>query len=100
MSLECHFKKPVSDMRKLIADATFIFSECFHLLRVLCIISLSSDNKESACKAGDPSFDPWVGNIPLEKGMATLSSILAWRVTGAEEPVGLQSVGSQRVRHD
>ena len=32
--------------------------------------------------------------------MATHSSILAWRVPWAEEPGGLQSIGSQRVRHD
>ena len=37
---------------------------------------------------------------PLEKGMATHSSILAWRVPWTEEPGGLQSMGSQRVGHD
>ena len=37
---------------------------------------------------------------PLEKGMATHSSILAWRIPWIEEPGGLQSTGSQRVRHD
>ena len=37
---------------------------------------------------------------PLEKGMATHSSIPAWRIPGTEEPGGLQSMGSQRVRHD
>ena len=37
---------------------------------------------------------------PLEKGMATHSSILAWRIPWKEEPGGLQSVGSQRVSHD
>ena len=37
---------------------------------------------------------------PLEKGMATHSSILAWRIPWTEEPGGLQSVGPQRVRHD
>ena len=37
---------------------------------------------------------------PLEKGMATHSSILAWRILWTEEPGGLQSKGSQRVRHD
>ena len=37
---------------------------------------------------------------PLEKGMATHSSILAWRIPWTEEPGGLQSVGSQSVRHD
>ena len=37
---------------------------------------------------------------PLEKEMATHSSILAWRIPWMEEPGGLQSTGSQRVRHD
>ena len=37
---------------------------------------------------------------PLEKGMATHSSILAWRIPGTEEPGGLQSRGSQGVGHD
>jgi len=37
---------------------------------------------------------------PLEKGMATHSSILAWEIPWAEEPGGLESLGSQRVRHD
>ena len=37
---------------------------------------------------------------PLEKEMATHSSILAWRIPWTEEPGGLQSTGSQRVRHD
>jgi len=37
---------------------------------------------------------------PLEEGMATHSSILAWRIPWTEEPGGLQSTGLQRVRHD
>ena len=36
----------------------------------------------------------------MEKEMATHSSILAWRIPWTEEPGGLQSMGSQRVRHD
>jgi len=46
----------------------------------------------------------WVRSLgwedPLEKGMTTHSSILAWRIPQTEEPGGLQSIGSQRVRHD
>ena len=46
----------------------------------------------------------WVQSLgredPLEKGMATPSSILAWRIPRTEEPGGLQSTGSQRVGHD
>ena len=37
---------------------------------------------------------------PLEKGMATHSSILAWKIRWTEEPGGIQSMGSQRIRHD
>ena len=37
---------------------------------------------------------------PLEDGMATHSTILAWRIPWTEEPGGLQSIGSQRVTHD
>ena len=37
---------------------------------------------------------------PLEKEMVTHSSILAWRIPWIKEPGGLQSMGSQRVRHD
>ena len=55
--------------------------------------------EESACPAGDVGLLPgW--EDPLEEGMATHTSILAWRIPWTEEPGGLQSVGSQRVRHD
>ena len=37
---------------------------------------------------------------PLEKGMATHSGILAWRIPWTEDPGGLQSMESQRVTHD
>ena len=65
------------------------------------------------------SFDPWASLVaqhlpamwetwlrslgwedPLEKEMATHSSILAWRIPWMEELGGLQSMGSQRVGHD
>ena len=42
-----------------------------------------------------PGFDPWFGKNPLEKDMATHSSILAWRIPWTEEPGGLQSMRSQ-----
>ena len=37
---------------------------------------------------------------PLEKGMATYSSVFTWRIPWTEEPEGLQSMGLQRIRHD
>ena len=48
--------------------------------------------------------ETWVRSLrqedPLEKGMATHSSILAWRIPWAQEPERLQSMVLQRVRHD
>ena len=48
--------------------------------------------------------ETWVQSLgwedPLKKEMVTHSSILAWRIPWTEEPGGLQSMGSQRVRHD
>ena len=48
--------------------------------------------------------ETWVRSLswedPLEKEMAAPCSILAWRIPRTEEPGGLQSIGSQRVRHD
>ena len=58
-----------------------------------------SDGEESACNAGDQGSIPGSGRFSGE-GMANHSSILAWRIPRTEEPVGLQSVGLQRVRHD
>ena len=48
--------------------------------------------------------ETWVQSLgredPLEKGMTTHSSILAWRIPWTEEPGEIQSLASQRVRHD
>ena len=77
------------------------------------IISLSwgfsggSDSKVSVCNAGHNlqcCLQFWVRSLgqedPLEKEMATHSSILAWKIPWTEEPGRLQSMGSQRVGHD
>ena len=59
----------------------------------------SLTGKESACNAGYPGSIPgW--EDPLEKEMATHSSILAWEILWIEEPAGLWSMGSQRVGAD
>ena len=48
--------------------------------------------------------ETWVQSLgwddPLEKGMATPSSILSWKIPWTEEPGGVQSMGSHRVGHD
>ena len=59
-----------------------------------------SDGKESDCSVGETQVRSLSWEDPLEKGMATHSSILAWNIPRTEEPGGLQSTGLQSVRHD
>ena len=73
---------------------------CIHIH--VCVFADGSVAKNLPTNAGDDrdpgSIPGWEG--PLEEGMATHSSILAWRIPWTEEPGGLQSTGSQRVGHD
>ena len=61
-----------------------------------------ASGKEPTCRYRRQ--ETWVRSLdeedPLEEGMATYSSILAWRILWTEEPGELQSIGAQRVRHD
>ena len=62
-----------------------------------------ASGKESACRCRRckrPRFDLGDQEDPLEEGMATQSSVHAWRIPWTEGPGGLPSIGSQRVRHD
>ena len=58
----------------------------------------------SAVKNPPAMQETWIQSLgredPLEKEMATHSSILAWKIPRTEEPGGLESMGSQRVRHN
>ena len=58
-----------------------------------------SDGKESACNAGDLGSIPGSGRSPGEEN-GNPFSILTWRIPWTEEPSGLQSIGSQRVKHE
>ena len=60
------------------------------------VIPGGSDGKESACDVGDPGSIPGSERSSGE-GMATHSSILAWRIPWTEEPGVLLSMGSQRL---
>ena len=55
-------------------------------------------------KNHQPKQEMWVQSLgqedPLEEGMTTHSSILAWLIPRTEEPGGLKSTGSQRIRHN
>ena len=67
--------------------------------RIASVFPGGSEVKASACNAG--GLGSSLGQEdPLEKEMATHSSILAWIIPWTEEPGGLQSMGSQRVGHD
>ena len=59
-----------------------------------------SDGKESTYNKGETWVWPRVWEDPLEKEMATHSSILAWKIPWTEELGGLQSMESLRVGHD
>ena len=62
---------------------------------------LSGKQPASQCRRRNTyRFDPWVGKIPWRRKWQLASSILAWKIPWTEEPGGLQSMGSQRVRHD
>jgi len=69
------------------------------LLEYFCFPG-GSGGKELACNVGEI----WVQSLgwgdPLEKGIITHSSILAYSIPWTEESGGLQSMGSQRVRHN
>ena len=69
---------------------------CYLIFYFGASLMAGSVGKESACNAGDLGSIPGLGRS-LGKGMATHSSILAWRISWTEEPGRLQSMGSQRV---
>ena len=70
-----------------------------HLFRAFLDELSSSNGKEFACNA-ETCVQSLGWEDPLGEGMATHSSILAWRIPWTKEPGGLQSMGLQRVRHD
>ena len=74
------------------------------ITKILLLWGFSSGSavKESTCEAGDAKTrGQFLGQEdPLEKDMATHSNILAWEIPWTEEPDGLQSMGSEKVRHN
>ena len=68
-----------------------------HSLGLASLVAQSVKNLPAVQETGVRSLD-W--EDPLEKEMATHSSIRAWKSSWTEEPCGLQSMGSQRVRHN
>ena len=59
-----------------------------------------SQGEESACNAGKPWFDPWVGKVPWRKAWQPTPIFLPGESPWTEEPDGLQSMGLQRVGYN
>ena len=91
-------------------ELTFFVFSSFNLIFFLFIWSLHAAMETGAALVAQsvknlPAVqETWVRSPgredPLEKEMATHSSILAWKISWTKEPGGLQSMGSQRVGHD
>ena len=83
----------VDDMNKIVKEPTSLTSENkWRCKQANEIGAWEPDGKESTCQCRRREFDPWVGKIPwMGQGMATHSSILAWRIPWTEEPGGLYS---------
>ena len=78
----------------------YLSPEIIHILLLIIRASLVAQRIKNLPEMRET----WVQSLgredPLEKGMATHSSILAWRIPCTEEPGALQSMGTQRLRHD
>ena len=92
---------PVTSLRCLISSFAPLFAVdwSFDIEAELEYFPGGSDGKEFACNARDPGLIPG-SERSLGEGIATHSNILVWRIPWTEEPGGLQSMGSKRVRHD
>ena len=91
------WNKPDRD-RQVLYDTTYVLRKKKKKAQNRMGFPGGSVDKESACNAGDLGLIPGLGGS-LEKGMATHSSILAWRIPWTEEPGRLQFMGWQRVGH-
>ena len=76
----------------LIVDSRYVFKQCWISLLTQMVKNLPAMWETQVQSLGQED--------PLEEGMATHSRILVWRIPWTEEPHELQSMGSQRVRHD
>ena len=70
------------------------------LNKSLTYASLVAQSVKNLPAVRETRVQPLGWEDPLEKEMATHSSILAWKISWTQEPGGLQSMGSQRVGHD
>ena len=84
----------------MISDS-FLFAWTQHIAPLVTRGFLdSSAGRESACNAGDPQFDSWDQKIPWRRDRLPTSVFLHEQSPWTKEPGGLQSMGSQSVRHN
>ena len=111
--LECYIPKP--SLSALPNSFTYMciisFGTYYILLAIFLLLHIwiplgypvGSSGKEPVCLLQETQ-ETWVQFLgqedPLEKEIATHSRILAWEIPWTEKPGGLQSMGSQRVRHN
>ena len=96
-----------SNRVSLVAQLTSLVAQTVKRLSIMLETQVQSLGWEDPLEKGMTTHSSILAPSPkkraqrnMEKEMTTHSSILAWKIPWTEEPVGLQSMGSQRVRHD
>ena len=103
-------KQTLNQLRRVVRRKQARVSHCFsygrdfHLVLLWFLVTTMVSLMAQIVKNLPTRRETWVQSLgqedPLEEGMATHSSILAWRIPWTQEPGRLQPIGSQRVRHD
>ena len=81
------------------ATSDFVFNRSRHVLKGFPV-ALVVNNPSASAEGIEMQVRSLGQEDPLEEGMATHSGILAWKISQTEEPGRLQSIRSQRVRHE
>ena len=101
LNLSCIFSILVS---RLLICNSILFSRFWIIFTITVKVTMSTELESQSLKSLPAMWKTWVQSLgwedPLEKEIATHSSILAWRIPWMKEPDGLQSMGSQRVGHN
>ena len=82
------------------ASIDYIVSGCWYQVKTLKGINVDLPGFLSASMVAQTQVQSLGHEDPLEEGLVTHASILAWRIPWTEERGGLQSTGSQRIRHN
>ena len=98
------FLRNLSSLPKIDLVCLKLFSSSIFSIKASFSRGFPGDSVVKNLPAIQETQETWVQSLgredPLEEEMVTHSSILAWDIPWAEEPGGLQSVGSKRVRHE